>query len=367
MSTRIKVCEPSVTSIEKDYVSLALAEKKISSTGGLVEEFEKSFAEKIGVQHAIAVNSGGSALFLTLWALGIRMGNEVIVPDFTMVATAGAVKQCYAKPIFVDCTYETGNIDTNLIEQKITKKTKAIIVVHLYGYPCDMDRIMEIANKNNIAVIEDAAEAHGAQWKGQSVGSIGRAGCFSFYANKIITTGEGGAITTNDYKLAVELRKLRSYYFPDMGHFEHEKLAWNLRMSSLEAALGLAQLTRWNQLIEKRIENAQYYEKNLLDLHDYIEFVQPCKDGKNVYWMFWIKVRDRDGLMKYLEDNGVETRKGFKGMHLQPFLKDKGSYPVSESLWANSMYLPSSSDITREDQDYIINLIKNFYDTRRGL
>jgi len=356
---KIPVCEPSTTEVEKRWVNKALDENMISSTGSMVDKFEEELAKRIGTDYCVAVNSGGSALFLTLWALGIRSGDEVIVPDFTMVATANAVMQCEAYPEFVDSEYDTGNIDVNKIEEHINHRTKAIIPVHLYGHPCDMDKIMKIADKYHLKVIEDAAEAHGAEYKGKMVGSIGDVGCFSFYANKNITTGEGGAICTNNKALAEELRELRAYYFSPEKHFDHKKLAWNMRMSSLEAAYGLGQLERFNELIIKRKANANYYSDAL---DKYVD-TPPEKDyADSVYWMYWIKVKQRDELREFLADNGIETRTGFFGMHTQEHLKDGSEYPISDKLAKNSLYLPSASDLTKGQKDYVIEKVKEFYD-----
>lgn len=357
----IKVCWPSTTRKEIRWVNKALKENRISSTGGFVELFEKEFAKKIGTKYCVVVNSGFSALFLTLCALGIEKGDEVIVPDFTMVATTNAVVSTGATPIFVDAEWNTCNIDSDLIEEKITSRTKAIIPVHLYGHPCQMDKILEIADKYNLYVVEDAAESHGAMFKGKITGSLGVAGCFSFYANKIITTGEGGAITTNEEWLADEIKKLRAYYFTPGTHFWHRKMAWNFRMSSLEAAYGLGQLERWDELIEKRRKNAQYYSEHLQGIGD-IQLPIEKEECKNVYWMYLIRTSWRDNLMEYLGKQGIETRTGFIPMHQQPIYRQKGEFPVADRLGETSMYLPSASDLTKKQMDYIIKDIKKFYE-----
>lgn len=358
----IRVCEPSISKKEIIYVSKALKEKEISSIAKYVGMFERAFAKKVGTKYAVSVNSGGSALFLTLWALGIRKGDEVIVPDFTMIATANAVAQCGAKPVFVDCL-DNGNIDPKKIEKKITKRTKLIIPVHIYGHPCDMDEINSIARKHKLLVVEDAAESHGALYKGKMTGSFGKAGCFSFYANKIITTGEGGMITTNDKKLCQEVSKFKAYYFSDKRHFWHRKVAWNLRMGSLCAALGLAQLGRLEELVRKRRKNAEYYTNGLKELGDYLIFPSEKKNVRSVFWMYGIIVKpnERDELMKYLEKNEVETRTYFFPMHWQPLYKEKGDYAMADYLGKHGLYLPSSSDIPKKDQDRIIKLIKVFF------
>ncbi len=360
----IKVCEPDISQKEIDYVTKAISEGEISSTAKYVELFERAFAAKMGVKHAVAVNSGGSALFLTLHALGIKEGDEVIVPDFTMVATANAVKQCGAKPVFVDAEPETYNINPDLIEEKITPATKAIIPVHIYGHPCEMDKIKAIAHKYDLPVIEDAAEALGALYKGKMVGSLADVACFSFYANKIITTGEGGMVATNDSELAFKVEKLKAYYFSDEAHFWHKHLGWNFRMSSLEAALGLAQLERMDSLVVKRRFNADYYNNGLKELSDFLIFPKEKDYAKSVYWMYGLVLKsgDRDELMAYLENNGVETRTFFFPMHWQPIYREpQGVYPQADYLGRNGLYLPSSSHLSHEDKDRVIELVKKFF------
>ncbi|HRY52908.1 MAG TPA: DegT/DnrJ/EryC1/StrS family aminotransferase [Candidatus Portnoybacteria bacterium] len=358
----IRVCEPYITQKEIDAVSRAIKEGNISSTAKYVGLFEKAFAKKFGVKYAVAVNSGGSALFLALWALGIKKGDEIIVPTFTMVATANAVVQCGAKPVFVDCE-ENGNIDVKKIEEKITKKTKAIIPVHIYGHPCDMDEIMAIAKKHKLFVIEDTAEAHGALYKNKLAGTFGDMGCFSFYANKVMTTGEGGMIITNNAALYKKLIKLKAYYFHDKRHFWHEQQAWNLRMSALEASLGLAQLERLNELVSLRRENARYYTDKLQGLKDYLVFPSEKKGAKSVFWMYGLVLKkgNRDKLMKFLEKNGVETRTYFFPMNWQPIYKETEPYPVADRLGRNGLYLPSSSHLTKAEKDRIIGLVKKFF------
>jgi perosamine synthetase len=283
----------------------------------------------------VAVNSGGSALFLALWALGIRPGDEVIVPTFTMVASAGAVTQCGATPIYVDCEPDTANLDVSKIEERITPQTRAIMPVHIYGHPCDMDAIRALARDYRLFVIEDAAEAHGALYKGKPVGTLSDAGCFSFYANKLITTGEGGMILTDDDKLTTTLRHCRAYDFDDTRHFWHKRLAWNLRMSSLEAAIGRAQLERLDDLVASR---HSYYRERLGDL---VEFLGEKSYATPVCWMCGLLVRDleeRDGLMALLEQNQVETRTFFLPMHQQPVYKSREIFPVAEDLSRRGLY-----------------------------
>ncbi|MCH7604792.1 DegT/DnrJ/EryC1/StrS family aminotransferase [Patescibacteria group bacterium] len=358
MTYRIPVSQPSITEVEKRWVNKALDEKIISSTGGLVEQFEHAFAEKIGTRYAVACNSGGSALFLALWALGVKEGDEVIVPDFTMAATANAVIQCGARPVFVDAEWDTCNINPTLVAEKVSERTKVILPVHIYGHPVDISPILQIASQKNIKVVEDAAECHGGEYRARRVGSLGHCACFSFYGTKIVTTGEGGAITTDDSSLADELKRLRGYYFSKAGDFLHKKLGFNLRMSSLEAAFGLGQLERWDELIQKREEIAEYYDKHLKDI---VETPVEKDYAKRVNWYYLIKTEKRDEVENALEEHGIETRRAFTPMHLQPYLTSfaKGeAFPVSDRLMNEGMYLPTYPDLSRKEQDEIGGVVK---------
>lgn len=361
---KIRVCEPDIGDLELKYVTEAIRNNEISSVAPPVRRFEEAFAKRLGMKYAVSVNSGGSALFLTLKTLGIGPGDEVIMPSFTMVATAGAASHCGATPVFVDSQKNHYNIDASKIEEKITPRTKAIIPVHIYGQPCDMDEILEIAKKHNFLVIEDAAEAHGAKYKGRDAGAMGIAGCFSFYANKILTTGEGGIIVTNDEKLTDRLRHMRGYDFDDDKHFWHKTVAWNLRMSALEAALGLAQLERLDELVEKRRANAQYYTENLKSIPELTLF-EELPETRNVFWMYGILAPDRDGLAEHLAKNGIETRTFFIPMHEQPLYQElphsQGGFHNASRFGKHGLYLPSSSHLTKETKDAVINAIKEFY------
>lgn len=361
----IHVCEPSLSDLEKRYVHEAVEKNWLSSIAPPVRMFEEAFAERWGMKHAIAVNSGGSALFLALWTLGVREGDEVLVPAFTMIATAGAVTQCGATPVFVDSEPGTGNIDVAQIEAKINARTRAILPVHIYGHPCDMDPIKRLARDYGLFLVEDAAESHGATYRGQQVGTFGDAACFSFYANKIITSGEGGMILTNDDKLAHQLRHTRAYDFDEERHFWHKRLAWNFRMSSLEAAVGRAQLERLDELVRLRNDNADYYAEHLDGL---VEFLEQKDYATPVCWMFGILVRDkqeRDGLMQHLEDNGVETRTFFLPLHRQPVYKSSDAFPVAEDLGDRGLYLPSSSHLSAEDKETVVRHVREYLEPRR--
>lgn len=366
MKRLIPVASPALTGKEKEYVLDCLDSTWISSNGKYIDLFESKFAEFCGTKYGISCCNGTTALHLALMAFGVGHGDEVIVPTLTFVATANAVVYCGAKPIFVDSEPETWNIDVSKIEEKITKKTKGIIVVHLYGHPVDMDPVLEIAQRHGLFIIEDAAEAHGAEYKGQRVGSIGDIGTFSFYGNKIITTGEGGMIVTNNENLATKIKLLRGqgmspnkrYWFPILGY--------NYRMTNIAAAIGLAQLENIDWHIERRCENAKLY-KELLGSNLKVT-VQPEKEwAKNVYWMTSILLRndcplERDEVLARLNDVGIETRPVFYPMHTLPMYTDsnkEGKFPVSERIAKNGLNLPSSSTLTYEDIVFICERICN--------
>lgn len=360
---KIRVCEPDLSEKEIQYVTDAIKSNYVSGFAPPVEKFENEFARKFGAKHAIGVNSGGSALFLAVKALGIGPGDEVIMPSFTMVASPAAATHCGATPVFVDSSEESLNIDPKKIEEKITPRTKAIMPVHIYGEPCDMDPIMDIAKRHNLHVIEDAAEIHGAKYKGKMAGTFGIANCFSLFANKIMTSGEGGMILTNDDNLANVLRHMRSYDFDDNMHFWHKTVAFNMRFPALNAALGSAQLERLDELVEKRRANADYYTAGLKDVPG-LRFFPEKPNTYCVFWMYGILAPHRDELIDFLAENGIETRTFFIPMHRQPVykhLQTNEKFPWADHYGDNGLYLPSSSQLTNEQKDYVIGKIKEFY------
>jgi len=363
----IPVCEPFLSDKEFEYVIDCLKTNWISSKGKYIEEFERKFANYCGCKYGISTTSGTTALHLALASLGIGRGDEVIIPAFTMIATAFAIVYTGAKPVLVDSEPETWNIDVSKIEEKITPKTKAIIPVHIYGHPCDMDPIMNIAEKHGLWVIEDAAEAHGAEYKGRKVGGIGHIGCFSFYGNKIITTGEGGMVVTNDPKIAEKARCLKDLAHSPQKRFLHTSIAFNYRMTNVQAAIGLAQLERIEELVESRRIHASLYNNLLKDVPG-IRLPQEKEWAKNVYWMYSILIEDnfginRDKLIERLKDKQIETRTFFIPIHQQPAFLNMGlfktqRYPTAEELSKKGMYLPSSSRLREEEITYICNMIK---------
>jgi perosamine synthetase len=356
----IPVCEPTLSGNELKYVSQCIESNWISSAGRFIIDFEREFAKVCGTKYGVATTSGTTALHLALVTMGLGPGDEVIVPTFTMIASANTVCHTGATPVLVDSEMETWNMDVSKIEEKITENTKAIMPVHTYGHPCDMDAVMALADKYELFVLEDAAEAHGAFYKGKRVGSIGDAACFSFYANKIITTGEGGMITTNNEELYQKAANIRDHAFSNDRHFWHKYLAFNFRMTNMQAAIGLAQVERFDELVQSRIENAKIYSSLLKDVPGIV--TPPSTEGiKNVFWMYSILVEDefgipRDELRARLAKLGIETRTFFIPIHLQPLYFEKyknESFPNAEELCLRGMYLPSSSNLTEMDIELI--------------
>lgn len=373
---KIPVCEPLLGKKELEYVVDCIKKGWISSKGEYIEKFEEKFAKYCGCKFGITTTSGTTALHLALVSAGVGKGDEVIIPAFTMISTAFAIIYCGAKPVLVDSEPETWNIDVDQIEAKITKNTKAIMPVHIYGHPCDMDKILALAEEHDLYVIEDAAEAHGAEYKGKKVGGIGDVGCFSFYANKIITTGEGGMVVTNNEEIARKASSLRDLAFSKEKRFLHDDLGFNYRLTNIQAAIGLAQLEKIDKLVEKRRQNARFYNCLLKDIKG-IRLPTEKKYAKNVYWMYSVLIENdfglnRDQLMHELEKRGIETRTFFIPMHQQPVFKKMGlfrgeKYPVSELLSKRGLYLPSGSGLKKEQIKFICDSIKDIqYQSLKG-
>lgn len=372
MSQFIPVCSPFLNGNEVKYVTDAISSGWISSSGKYVTEFENAFAKYCGVKHGVAVCNGTVAIHLALKALGIGKGDEVIIPSFTMIATAYAVCYVGAMPVFVDADKETWNIDVRQIEAKITSRTKAIIPVHIFGNPCNMDKIIELADKYNLHIIEDAAEAHGAEYKGKKVGSFSSIGCFSFFANKNLTTGEGGIVVTNDDLLFEQCSYFKNMCFPVNGprNYMHNEIGFNYRMSNLHAAIGLAQVEKADLYRQMRMHNAKLYKEYLKDCPGVI-FQKDEVNSLNVNWMNTIIIdpqkygHNKDELISNLKLNGIDTRLLFVSMAHQKALLDygcdcSGQYPVSDWLTENGFYLPSASNLTKEQIERVCNIIIDF-------
>lgn len=372
MKDFIPVCEPLLNGNELKYVDDAVRTGWISSSGDYVNKFESKFAEYVQSKYGIAVCNGTVALHLALVALGIGKNDEVIIPSFTMIATAFAVCYTGATPVFVDADKETWNIDVTKIEEKITKNTKAIIPVHIFGNPCNMDEILKIAKKYNLFVIEDAAEAHGAEYNGKKIGSFSDIACFSFFANKNLTTGEGGMCITNNEEYNKLCRYYKNMCFPLDGtrNYMHENIGFNYRMSNIHAAIGLAQVEKADEYRKLRIRNAQLYKKYLENCEGII-FQRDTPNSLNVNWMNTIIIDEKkyghtkDELILYLKSNGIDTRLLFKSMNRQPSLRKfgcdcSGAYPITDWLSDNGFYLPSGSNLSEEEISKICSLIKQF-------
>ena len=360
----IPVCTPTLLGNEKKYVLECLETNWISSRGRFVDEFETKFSRYCGMRFGITTNSGTTALHLALAAIGVGEGDEVIIPSFTMISTANAANYLGAKLALVDVEPRTWNIDPEKIEKKITPRTKAIIPIHTYGHPAEMDAILAIARRRRIAVVEDAAEAIGAEYKGKKTGGFGKIAAFSLYANKIITTGEGGIIVTDDPELAERARTMRNYGFTQERHFWHKVVGFSYRMTNVQAAIGLGQLERIDDLLSARIRNAELYNSFLKDVPG-IATPPRSPECVSAYWMYGILVRDefglsRDELRQALADEGIETRSFFIPIHLQPIYASLYSdeYPVSEELGTRGLYLPSSSSLKPDAIAFIADRIR---------
>ena len=368
----IPVCEPFLNGKEKEYVLDCMETGWISSSGKYVTAFEEKFAAYCDCKYGVATCNGTVSLHLALSALGIGPGDEVIIPNFTMIASAFSVCYTGAKPVFVDADPETWNIDVNKIEEKITSKTKAIMPVHIFGNPCDMDAIGTLAKRYNLFIVEDAAEAHGATYKRKKVGAFSDVASFSFFANKNITTGEGGMIVTSDKYLYDKCRYLKNMSFSLDGPrvYQHEDIGFNYRMSNIHAAIGLAQVEKADDYRKMRIRNNKLY-RDFLNSVDGIIFQKCQRDSINVCWMNAIVIdkklygHSRDELIQFLKNNGVETRLLFSGMNKQESLEKygcdiNGEYCITNWLTQNGLYLPSSSSLKEEQISYICELIRNY-------
>lgn len=371
---RFPVSEPSLEGNEERYVHRALRTRWISSQGPCIPEFEKAFAEWCGVRHAVSVSSGTAALHAALLALGLKPGEEVIVPGLSFVSTANAVSYCGATPVFVDVESDTGNIDAAKIEPHVTPRTRGIIPVHLYGHPADMDSIRWIARKYRLWVLEDAAQAHGALYKGRRVGSVADIATFSFYGNKIITTGEGGMVTTDNTALARRVRLFkgqgqdprRRYWFKVIGH--------NYRMTNIQAAIGSAQMEKADSLVRRRREIASWYHPCLKKISGLVLPVEK-EYARRVWWLYSIRIKKaerserwRNALMTYLAKAGIETRPFFHPLHTLPPYKKRhfgrgAGLTVTERVARSGISLPTYGRLRQGDVEFISQKIGAFMKT----
>ena len=355
----IPVNIPLLDGNERKYLLECIDSGWVSSEGPFVQRFEEAFARKMGRKYGIAVSNGSVALDAAAIALGLGPGDEVIMPTFTIICCASAITRVGAVPVLVDSDPSTWNMDVSQIEARITPKTRAIMVVHIYGVPVDMDKVLEIARRHDLRIIEDAAEQHGQHYRGRPVGSFGDISCFSFYPNKHITTGEGGMIATDDPHLAERCRSLRNLCFKPERRFVHEELGFNYRLTNLQAALGVAQLERMDQFIEKKRRIGRLYNELLANI-DSIELSVAATDyAESVYWVYGLVLRDgvpfdAAEAIRRLAVAGVGARPFFWCMHEQPVFQRMGmfsgeSHPVGERIARRGFYIPSGLGLS-EDQ-----------------
>ena len=352
----IPVNEPLLDGNEKIYVNECIDSGWISSEGSFVKKFEDGFAARVGRKHGVAVSNGTAALDMAVKSLGIGPGDEVILPTFTIISCLNQIIKSGATPVLIDSDILTWNMNVSQIEDKVTRRTKAIMVVHTYGLPVDMDLIQDIARKYDLKIIEDAAEMHGQTYRGKPCGSFGDISIFSFYANKHITTGEGGMIVTDDEVLAEKCKSLRNLCFQEEQRFVHEELGCNYRLTNLQAAVGLAQLEKLDEHIQRKRLMGKLYTELLADLHQLQLPLEETDYAKNIYWVYGLILNDESPinakeLMKLLGENGIGTRPFFWPMHMQPvFIKlglFKGEqYPVAEFMANRGFYVPSGMAIT---------------------
>jgi len=369
VSERISIAQPYLGKEETENVSRAMNSGWISSQGEFIKKFEEEFSKYCGTKYGVATSNGTTALHLALTALGIKEGDEVIVPNLTFVATANAVKYCNATPVFVDVHPDYWGIDPGKIEEKITSRTKAIIPVHLYGHPCEMDSIINLARKYNLYLVEDAAQAHGAEYKDKKVGSFGGISCFSFFGNKIITTGEGGMCVTDNSEFAEKMRILRDHGMSKERKYWHHVIGFNYRMTNLQAAIGCAQLKKIEGIISSRRTLAQEYNSHLKELADEQIITLPSEKGwaKNVYWLFSILLNKaefpRDRLIDYLNAKKIDSRPFFYPLNEMPPYKTfdfRIEYPNSTRISRTGLNLPSFNGISDDEITKVCDGIKSF-------
>jgi len=365
---KIFVNEPSIKGNEKKYLIKAIKDGFVSSSGPFVEKFENQFAKRVNRKFAISVSNGTAALQLATEALDIKKNDEVILPSFTIISCVLPIVRCGAKPVLIDSDPQTWNMNVNKIEEKITPKTKAIIAPHIYGLPVDMDPLLRIAKKYNLKVIEDSAEALGLKYKNKECGSFGDVSTFSFYANKHITTGEGGMIVTNSKKIADRCRSLRNLCFVKKKRFIHYELGWNYRFTNLQAAVGLAQLEKLNIFIKKKRNIGKIYNNHLSKINSFYTPLKKKSYAENIYWVYGLVLKKKckislESFMNKLKKEGIETRNFFWPLHKQPILKKMGLFknvklPVSEYLGKNGFYIPAGLALNNKQQTFVIDKLK---------
>lgn len=350
----IPVYRPHIGGNVYDYVNECLTSGWISSRGTFIDRFEKAFSEYVGAPEATSVANGTVAIHLALAALGIGLGDEVIVPTFTYIASVNTILQTGARPVYVDSNEATLQVDPAAVRAAIGPRTKAVMAVHLYGHPCDMDQLVSICQEHELLLIEDCAEAFGSRWKGRHVGTFGDAATFSFFGNKTITTGEGGMVLARDPAVMHRCRHLKSQGVSPTREYWHDELAYNYRMTNIQAAIGLSQIELADQILIRKLELAASYRYGLADLplrtHDAVG------DVLHSNWMCSIILDDpdrRDALRTGLREAGIETRPFFPPAHLMPHSAAQGDFPVAQSVASRGINLPSYPDLTKAEIGHI--------------
>ncbi len=364
----IPVNEPLLNGNEKKYLCECIDSGWISSEGPFVKEFEQKMSATVGRQYGIAVSNGTAALEVAAQALGIGVGDEVIMPAFTIISCAMAVTKLGAVPVLVDSDLHTWNMNVEEIEGKITDKTKAIMIVHLYGLPVEVDPIMDLARKHNLKVIEDAAEMHGQTYHGRPCGSFGDISTFSFYPNKHVTTGEGGMVVTDDEELAERCRLIRNLCFRKDVRYVHDEISDNYRFTNLQAAVGLAQLERLDEFIKRKRAMGSYYTEKLRGIDGLLLPIEKTDYADNIYWVYGLVLdrhiqADNKAVQKMLAEEGIGTRTFFWCMHEQPVYKKEGlfageTYPNAEYLARKGFYIPSGLALTQEQMERVVDKVK---------
>lgn len=369
---KIRVAEPVLDGNEADYVMDCIQETWISSRGKYIEQFERMLADYCQVKDAVVTNNGTTALHLALVACGITEGDEVILPTLTYVATANSVRYCNATPVFVDSEPKYLNVDVRKIERAITPRTKAIMTVPLYGHPVDMEPILDIAQRHGLMVIEDSAEALGARYQDRPVGSLARCSTFSFFGNKLITTGEGGAIVTNDAELGQYMRFLRGQGVDPNRRYWHPEIGYNYRMTNVAAAIGVAQMERIDEHLERRKQVARWYFKRLENHEDILQLPYAAHWADHSYWMYTVLLQphvdvDRDQWMDELALQGIETRPVFYPVHWMPaYTRYGGQFPIADQCSSRGVNLPTHGKLTEADVDYVCKAVVNTIQQMRG-
>jgi perosamine synthetase len=363
LEERLPVSAPALIGNELEYVTECLESTWISSRGEFVEAFEERFAELCGVDYGVAVNSGTAALHVALVALGVGPGDEVIVPSLTYVATASAVFYCGATPVFVDSEPVSWNLDPAAVEAAVSPRTVGVIAVHLYGHPADMDALEAIARRRGLFLLEDAAQAHGARYRDRPVGSIGNAGAFSFFGGKLVTTGEGGMLVTNDSAIADMARRLRVHGEDPERRYHVTRVGFNYRMTNVAAAIGLAQIQRFEWHVQRRLANAARYRLRLEGRAE-VEMARSAPWTRSVEWLTSVLItgareHDRDAVMAELDRAGIENRPLFPALHRQPINPDSAtlSLPIAERLAAQGLSLPSGATLSPEQIDRVCDTL----------